>query len=166
MIILVVWTILLVFISSNLDAQVSINIGIDPKISTIGTDNQYTKHDALFNYNIRVEYIDGRGTYFSLGHKYVNLSAKYNSFYFAGGDTWNLNSDVWTMIPQVEVGMIYKGDKIQYNHGVLYIQANLAMRYNILSWLSTELRGYVQLARDLPDRTFRFGSDVSLIITL
>lgn len=148
--------------SISLPAQIGVGFGTDVKILLFGTDNQYTEHDATFNYNIKVELIDGRNTYWAVGHKYVNLSNKYYTFYFNVGETIKLN-DKWTLIPQLEGGMLFRRT-ITYNHGILYPQGNIAMRYNITKWLSVEGRGYLQLARDLQHRTFRYGGELAIVI--
>lgn len=156
---------LLTFTATN--AQFGLNVGWDAKIGIFGTDNEYTDHDGVANYQVKAEYIDGRDTYFALGYKYVNLETPYRAAFANLGVQYTLNeSENLAFIPQLEVGQIHRGGKLFDNHGAIYGQGNAVLRWYLSQALAFEGQGYLQLARDLPDRTFRWGGNIAIVYRL
>lgn len=149
---------LILFLITTVSIAQSINIGTDAKILILGTDNQYTKHSAKFNIEAKIEYIDNNSNYIALGYKYVDLSKPYNAYYIDLG--YSFQNNKISIIPSLELGFLMR-DK-QYNHGCLYPQINTSLRYN-LEFIEVGFKGYLQYARDLPDRTFRYGGTIELI---
>jgi len=143
-------------------AQFSLNLGYDLKIGIIGTDNQYTTHDGVANYQIKVEFMDDRDHYFALGYKYVNLSEYYKALFLDIGK--HFRNGKFYIIPQLELGHIWRERAyLASNFGVLYGGLNLAGGFYITPSFAFEVQGYGQWARDLPDRTFRYGSNIAVI---
>lgn len=146
------FAILLLSCISN--AQVNLNIGVDPKIAIFGTDNQYTKHDALFNYELKLEVLTSKKHYFAIGHKFVNLSQKYNSYYVNIGKEYSLSNRI-SVIPNIELGLLKRKLTTSNNAGIIYPQINTSLRYNI-GFISFGYKGYLQWSRDI-GKTFRYG---------
>ena len=145
-------------------AQININVGFDPKIAVLGTDNQFTKHDPLFNFEIKVEIYDDERHYFALGHKYVNLSSYYRSYYINIGKEIKVAKNV-LFIPNLELGLLVRDMNTQKAvAGVIYPQINTDVRYDFkhfqLSW-----KPYLQYSRDI-GKAFRYGSNIALIIKI
>jgi hypothetical protein len=154
--------IVLMLFTSLMSAQASFNFGYDAKIGVLGTDNQFTTHSGVANYEFKVEYIDGRNTYFAIGHKYVNLVEEYNSFYINFGQPYKLNED-WTMIIAGELGMISRKFSDGNAGGVFYPQFNTSFRYSLFKHVCVGAKGYVQLSRDI-GKAFRYGGNFELNI--
>jgi hypothetical protein len=162
------YTIILILLGSISIAQPSINIGTDLKVGIFGTDNQYTTHDPIFNYEIKFEF-QHDDTYMAVGHKYVNLSEKYVSFYFNLGHTFNLTGNCngrnnIILIPQFEIGHLMRIDeRTDSIPGVIYPQINLSARYRFNDNFAVGFKPYVQLSRDI-SRTFRYGGNIEIIL--
>ena len=152
----------LLLLGFTVNAQLKVNIGTDTKILLFGTDNQYTKHEPKLNFEVKLEYFDYKNHYFALGYKYVDLEQPYNAYFVNIGKELKL-SDKFSLIPNLELGLLMR-DK-QYNHSNLYPQLNTSLRYD-LNWLEIGFKPYLQLARDLPNRNFRYGATTELIINL
>lgn len=165
--------ILLILLGSiNVFSQISVDIGIDPKITILGTDNEYTLHDGVFNYKLKIEGIDNNNRYFAFGWEYVNLKQYFISITASYGHKYELIFKNISFIPQLEIGQIIR-DRIPVNkldkrtdHKYWYVGINLPIRWQVNNTISLEAEGNIDLAADLPNRTFRYGGTINLIIIL
>lgn len=165
--------ILLILYNTISFAQLSINIGTDPKILFKGTDNQYATHKATANTEFKLEYYKEKyNTYLAVGYKYVNLSQTYEGYYINIGQKYQIGYSDFYWIPKFEAGVI-KRELVKVNERdnrhsplYLYIGLNNSIRYKLNNTFELDTQGYVNLATDLPNRTFRYGGTISLIITL
>ena len=143
--------------------QYSVSLGSDMKILIFGTDNEFTSHSAAFNYATKFVYIDERNNYLAIGYTYANLNASYDAWYITGGFKRKLYKNLF-YIPHLELGRIARNFAGTVNDvKPLYIQTNLSLRYDVTAALILDLTFNLQLARDLQNRTFRYGAVFSII---
>lgn len=168
---LLLTALLLIGLISN--AQLQVNLGIDPKIAILGTDNQYTSHDALFNYEVKLEYLKetinnpNNKIYFNVNYKFVNLEQKYHSIGFGIGyqTPRYLFNQKLLIVPQIQAERItrdiYNGNRASVItlKGITSIRLPLDRNERLQLGFSP----YVQWSRDI-GKTFRYGSNVELII--
>jgi hypothetical protein len=146
----------------NFAQQFNIGVGSDFKILLFGTENEFTSHGARFNFTTKFEHITETGNYVSFGYTNTDLDVDYQAWYFSGGRQLKL-LDKATFIPQFEIGQIIRnGPGVAYDVAPLFIAANAAFRYNIVANVIIEFALNLQLSRDLPDRTFRYGGLLSI----
>ena len=152
------------FWASTLTAQqFNVSLGSDMKILIFGTDNQFTSHSASFNFVTKIEFIDTRNTYFAVGYTYADLTHSYDALYVNAGIKYNLLPKL-DIIPMLELGRIARNGPDQaFDVKPLYVQVNIATRYQFLEKLYIDFALNFQLARDLPNRTIRYGGVLSLI---
>jgi len=162
--------VILLIVTTNVFSQLSIDIGIDPKIAVLGTDNKYTLHDGVFNFKLKIEGIDRDNRYFAFGWEYANLSQYFISINANYGHKYELLFKKLIFIPQLEIGQIIR-DRVPVNEldkrtddKLWYAGVNLPIRWKINNTFSLEAEGNIDLAVDLPNRKFRYGGTINLII--
>jgi len=164
---------LLLLVTVTVQSQLSVNIGFDPKIGLIGSDNQYTKHGRINNFHIKVEQLEQYNNYIALGIEYANLSEWYFAYYATGGKAFNLNdNETFKVLTTFEIGFIIR-QLIKYdefdrrgNPSYPYCGFNGALRYSVNDLLTIEMQEKVSLATDLPHRKLRYAGFVSIIINI
>lgn len=151
----------------NISAQqYAIGIGTDLKILTLGTDNRYTTHSQRFNFVAKFEYIDDRNNYLAVGYSSVDLNIDYQSWWINIGKSFMFIDNIF-IVPQFEIGQIIRnGPGIYYDISPLFIASNTALRYRLFNKIIFETSFNLQLARDLPNRTFRYGGLFSVYYIL
>lgn len=154
--------------------RLSISIGLDPKIATIGSDNQYTTHSSIFNFIAKVDFTDKFNNILNVGVEYAGLESYYLGVFVAGGKGFNLTNDGRLKgIAQVEVGTLWRDQTIfgadaQYhsNPGWLYYGGNLSLRYYFYKDIAVEGTASLKRAPDLPARGFRYEAYISITIPI
>lgn len=156
------------------NAQVSLEVGTDPKIFILGTDNVYTKHDSVENFYVQLEALDrSNNVYVALGYQWVNLQQWYQAGYMNFGYKFDLfGNEKLRVIPNFEFGGIYRQrypvDELD-NRKIpvsVYTALNIPVRYQVSERIWVQGKGQLQHATDIEGRLFRYAGFVSVVIQI
>lgn len=159
----------------NDDHTLFVEIGTDPKILALGTDNQYTKHEQIANLNLKVSTIDDASLYLGAEFNWTNLEQNYTSIaMFLGKKYGNIfNVKRLSILPNFQIGFIWRERILAFENDPRsrYTTSvsgafNLPVRYDVNDWFALQLTGQVQHATDIEGRLLRHSGFIHAVFKL